>query len=372
MSVQLVIAQVLLMTLGLMAVAAASPELISDHASKAVLALLATFAVARMRPKTLLKLGPWVWALTLVLLLLVLAVGEGTVTSPGTRRWLSIGPIRFQPSELAKLGLVLQLASFFSRRGVQHKLISATAMIFASTGLIILEPDLGTSVLTFGLGIILMYAAGVRISNIGGLLLALTLPGIGLASAYLEKHSYIRDRWFGHQNRVSGESMAVGLDQIGMAHRDLSSGGLWGLGPDGPRYSYFAAHTDMIVATVGFSTGLLGVAMLLFAYWLIVSTALQVSQLATRIRPMTPEIHGASILATGSMFMIVGQAFVNLAVAAGIFPVTGVPLPLVSYGFSSMLTMSIALGVIHAAMREVRRHLPAQEDAPDVLAVPAD
>ncbi|MFB9994358.1 FtsW/RodA/SpoVE family cell cycle protein [Deinococcus oregonensis] len=372
MSVQLVIAQVLLMTLGLMAVAAASPELITDHASKAVFALLATFAVARMRPKTLLKLGPWAWGFTLVLLLLVLFVGVGTQTSPGTRRWLDFGPIRFQPSELAKLGLVLQLASFFSRRGVQNKLLSASFMILITTAMIILEPDLGTSVLTFGLGIILMYAAGVRITNIGGLLLALALPGIGVASAYLEKHSYIRDRWFGHQSRGNGESMTVGLDQIGMAHRDLSSGGLWGLGPDGPRYSYFAAHTDMIVATVGFSSGLLGVAMLLFAYWLIVSTALQVSQLATRIRPMTPEIHGASILATGSMFMIVGQAFVNLAVAAGIFPVTGVPLPLVSYGFSSMLTMSIALGVIHAAMREVRRHLPAEEDAPDVLAVPAD
>jgi len=372
MSVQLVIAQVLLMTLGLMAVAAASPELITDHASKAVIALLATFAVARMRPKTLLKLGPWAWGFTLVLLLLVLFIGVGTQTSPGTRRWLDFGPLRFQPSELAKLGLVLQLASFFSRRGVQNKLLSASFMIIVTTALIIFEPDLGTSVLTFGLGIILMYAAGVRIGNISGLLLALGLLAIPFLNYFLEKHPYIRERWFGHQSRGDGETLSVGLDQIGMAHRDLTSGGLWGLGPDGPRYSYFAAHTDMIVATVGFSSGLLGVAMLLFAYWLIVSTALQVSQLATRIRPMTPEMHGASILATGSMFMIVGQAFVNLAVAAGIFPVTGVPLPLVSYGFSSMLTMSIALGVIHAAMREVRRHLPAEDAATDVLAVPAD
>ena len=105
---------------------------------------------------------------------------------------------------------------------------------------------------------------------------------------------------------------------------------------------------------------------------LVVSTALHVSQLATRVRPMTPDIHGATILATGAMFMVVGQAFVNLAVAAGLFPVTGVPLPLVSYGFSSMLTMSLALGVIHSAMREVRRQLPAGEESPDVVAVPAD
>lgn len=367
MSLQLVIAQVLLLTLGLIGVATAAPEKILDHGSKALLALLVTFLVARLRPKAFLKVAPYLWGVTLVLLLLTLFIGQGTETSTGTKRWLEFGPVRFQPSELAKLGLVLQLASFFSRRGVQHKLISATLMIVVTTGLILLEPDLGTSVLTFGLGIILMYAAGVRITNISGFLLALGLIAIPFVGRYLETHSYILERFFGHVNR--GENLEVGLDQIGMAHRDLNFGGLWGQGPDGPRYQYFAAHTDMIVASVGFSTGLLGVAMLLFAYWLIVSTALQVSQLATRVRPMTPEIHGATILATGAMFMVVGQAFVNLAVAAGIFPVTGVPLPLVSYGFSSMLTMSLALGVIHSAMREVRSQLPAGEAAPDLMPV---
>ena len=159
-------------------------------------------------------------------------------------------------------------------------------------------------------------------------------------------------------------SREVGLDQIGKAHRDLSFGGIPGQGPDGLRYTYFGEHTDLIVASVGFTSGLLGVAMLLFAYWLIVITALDVAHLASRVRPMTPEIHGASILAIGAMFMIVGQAFVNLCVAAGLFPVTGVPLPLVSYGFSSMLTMSVALAVIHSAMREVRRQLSGLDEVP--------
>ena len=370
MSVQLVIAQVILLALGLLGVATASPERIVDHGSKALLALLVTFLAARLRPRAFLKVAPYYWIFTLVLLLLTLFIGQGTVTSPGTKRWLEFGPLQFQPSELAKLGLVLMLASFFSRRGVQNKLISATGMIVATTLLVLLEPDLGTSVLTFGLGIILMYAAGVRIANITGFLFALGLMALPLVDNYLKNHPYILARFFGHVNRH--ESPEIGLSQIGMAHRDLKFGGLWGRGPDGERYLYFAAHTDMIVASVGFSTGLLGVTMLLFAYWLIVSTALQVSQLATRVRPMTPEIHGATVLATGAMFMVVGQAFVNLAVAAGIFPVTGVPLPLVSYGFSSMLTMSLALGVIHSAMREVRRHLPVQTPAPDMVPLPAD
>ncbi|MEW6422437.1 MAG: FtsW/RodA/SpoVE family cell cycle protein [Deinococcota bacterium] len=370
MSLQLVLAQLLLLTLGLLGIATAAPDKILDHGGKALLALLVTFLAARLRPQAFLKIAPYFWGVTLLLLLLTLFIGQGTEISSGTKRWLAFGPVQFQPSELAKLGLVLQLASFFSRRGVQHKLISATGMIVVTTALVILEPDLGTSVLTFGLGIILMYAAGVRITNITGFVFALGLIAIPFLSRYLEKHSYILERFFGHVNR--GETPTIGLDQIGMAHRDLSFGGLWGQGPDAPRWSYFAAHTDMIVASVGFSTGLLGVAMLLFSYWLVVSTALQVSQLATRVRPMTPQIHGATILATGAMFMVVGQAFVNLAVAAGIFPVTGVPLPLVSYGFSSMLTMSLALGVIHSAMREVRRHLPAAEASPDMMPVAAD
>ncbi|MBB6015901.1 FtsW/RodA/SpoVE family cell cycle protein [Deinococcus radiopugnans] len=363
MSIQLIIAQVLLMVLGLLGVAAARPDLIVEHAWKTALALGITFLVARLRPKSFLKLGPPFWALTLVLLILVLFVGVGTEESSATKRWLDLGgPLRFQPSELAKLGLVMMLASFFSRRGVQNKLVSATLMILITTGLVFAEPDLGSSVLMFGLGIILMYAAGVRISNITGFLFALGLAALPLFSRYLEQHPYILARWQGHQAR--DEERAVGLDQIGFAHRDLTWGGWWGQGPDGRRYEYFAAHTDMVVASVGFTTGLLGVVTLLFCYWLIVSVALQTSQLAARIRPMTPEIHGASILATGTMFMIVGQALVNLAVAAGIFPVTGVPLPLVSFGFSSMLTMSVALGIIHSALREVRRNLPETDARP--------
>ncbi|MDV6375279.1 FtsW/RodA/SpoVE family cell cycle protein [Deinococcus arenicola] len=379
MSVQLIIAQMVLMVLGLLGIAAARPDLIAEHSWKTALALGITFVVARFRPRVFLKVGPAFWALTLVLLILVLFFGVGTEESSATKRWLDLGgPFRFQPSELAKLGLVMMLASFFSRRGVQNKLVSATVMIVVTTGLIFLEPDLGSSVLMFGLGIILMYAAGVRISNITGFLLALGLMALPLFSVYLEKNPYILARWQGHQSRDT--ERAIGLDQIGFAHRDLTWGGWWGQGPDGRRYEYFAAHTDMVVASVGFTTGLLGVLTLLFCYWLIVSVSLKTSQLAARIRPMTPEIHGASILATGAMFMIVGQAMVNLAVAAGVFPVTGVPLPLVSFGFSSMLTMSVALGIIHSALREVERNLPETEGRgaenkppePEVLGLSAD
>lgn len=371
MSIQLLLAQLLLMALGLIAVGTARPDLILDHGVKLLVGLGLTLFIARLRPATFLRWATPAWLVTLGLLLLVLVIGVGTAESSGTKRWLDFGgPFRFQPSELAKLALVLQLASFFSRRGVERKLISATGMILVTTILVILEPDMGTSVLTFGLGIVLMFAAGVRISNIAWFGLGLGLLAIPALNVYVQRNPYILERFRGHQER--GDTVSVGLDHIGLAHRDLTNGGLWGLGPDGPRYIYFAAHTDMIIATVGFSTGLLGVVMVFFAYWMIVNTALQVSQLAARIRPMTPEIHAASTMATGAMFMIVGQAMVNLAVAAGIFPVTGVPLPLVSYGFSSILTMSLALGIIHSAMREVRSQLPVENDPAALMAVASD
>jgi cell division protein FtsW len=358
MSLNLILAQIILLVLGLIGVATAEPNLVPDHGVKVVIALLVTFALSRLRPKAYLNMGTFIWVVTLVLLVLVLVVGVGTEVSPGTKRWLRFGGQQFQPSEFAKLGLILQLASFFARRGVQHKLLSATLMIGFSTILVLIEPDLGSTVLVFSLGLVLMYAAGVKLNNIGGLLLGIGLIALPFVSIFLERNPYILARILGHQQ--SGQAQ-VGLTQLGMAHRDLGYGGLWGQGPNGPRYDYFAAHTDMIIASVGFSTGLLGVTMVIFAYWLVVSAALQVAELASRVRPMNPQVHGASILATGAMFMVVGQAFVNLAVAAGIFPVTGVPLPLVSYGFSSMITMSVALALIHSALREVRRSLPEEK-----------
>ena len=370
MSANLILAQVLLLVLGTLAVATAQPESIPQQVIRAVIALALTFGLSRLRPRAFLKMATPFWLFTLGLLVLVLLIGVGTDTSPGTKRWLPIPGVQFQPSEFAKLGLVVMLASFFSRRGVYRKLISATLMIAVTTALVLIEPDLGTTVLIFSLGIVLMYAAGVRFTNITALLFAialLSLPGI---SVYLEKHQYIAQRFSGFltRNKPLETAPVVGLDQIGMAHRDLTYGGIWGQGLDAPRYQYFADHTDLAIASVGFSTGLLGVTMVIFAYWLVVSTALQVGQLAARVRPMTPELHGASIMATGAMYMIVGQAVVNLAVAAGIFPVTGVPLPLVSYGFSSMLSMSIALAIIHSSLREVKKALPAEEQTPELTA----
>ncbi|WP_027480845.1 FtsW/RodA/SpoVE family cell cycle protein [Deinococcus pimensis] len=379
MSTTLVIAQLLLLLLGLIGVATSRPDLVPDHASKVLVAILVTFVLSRLRPRAFLRMALPFFLLSLVLLVLVLFIGEGGNDSP-VKRWLDFGgPFRFQPSEFAKLALVLQLASFFSRRGTQKKLISATGMIFVTTALVLFEPDLGTTILTFTLGVVLIYSAGVRLTSVVAILFVATLGALPFASIYLEKHPYILERVKGHSEEKLDER-PQGSTQIDLAHRDMQRGGLYGQGPDGPRYRYSADHTDLVIASVAFSTGLLGVATVIFAYWLVVQSGLSVADLAGRIRPLTPELHGASIMATGAMFMIVSQAFVNLAVAVGLLPVTGVPLPLVSYGFSSLLAKSVAFAVMHSAIREVHRHAPkpvktptvVTDAAPEVLPNPAD
>lgn len=369
MSLNLVIAQCLLMVLGLVGVATAAPDKVPEHASKILIALVVTFLFSRLRPKAYLQLATPLWFLSLVLLVLVLFIGVGGEWGGG-RRWLDFGgPLRFQPSEFAKLSLVLQLASFFARRGPGKKLLSATLMLVFTTGLVALEPDVGSTLLIFGLGIAVIYAAGVRVSSIAAIFLFVGLLAMPVASNYLEKHSYILERWRGHQEDQAG-STQQGASQIDLAHRDMRDGGVYGQGPDGPKYYLPAGHTDMVIASVAFSTGLLGVATIIFAYWLVVQSGLSVAEWAARVRPLSPELHGASIMATGAMVMIVGQAFVNLAVAVGIFPVTGVPLPLVSYGFSSLLAKSIGFAVMHSALREVKRHMP--EKAREPIPAPAD
>ncbi|MFC6590743.1 FtsW/RodA/SpoVE family cell cycle protein [Deinococcus lacus] len=122
LSLNLVVAQVLLLIMGVIGVATAEPQLMPEHALRALIALAVTFAVAQLRPRAFLSLGLATWLSTLVMLVLVLFIGEGTETSQGTKRWLNLGFVEFQPSELAKLGLVLQLASFFRGAGFTRSL----------------------------------------------------------------------------------------------------------------------------------------------------------------------------------------------------------------------------------------------------------
>nr|WP_221276983.1 FtsW/RodA/SpoVE family cell cycle protein [Deinobacterium chartae] len=357
------IAQVLLAVLGLIGIATAEPDLVPRHFAFTVAAIALTFLASRLPVKFLLKLAPYFWSATLLLLVATLFLGEGGNDSP-VKRWLDLGFIRFQPSELAKLGLILMLGSFFARKGVQRKLLGAIFIIGSTTLLVLLEPDLGTSVLIFSLGLVMMFAAGVRFTSISAVVIFVVLAGMPFVSGYLERNPYIVERFTGHVRTVQGEDTRQNEGyQLFAARRAMTEGGLWGLGVDAPKYRVPAGHTDMIVASIAFATGLIGVVILLLAYWLVVHSGLSAAELVVAGRQLTPELHGASVMASGAMYMIVGQAFINLGVAAGIFPVTGIPLPMVSWGGTGQFATALAFALIHAALREVRREKGGRKPA---------
>lgn len=374
MNLNLVLAQLLLSVMGTLGVAVSAPDLIPKHILQTVLALAVTFFVARIRPTWLLKVAPFAWGMTLFLLLLTLIIGVGGNDS-AVRRWLDFGAIRFQPSEFAKLTLVLMLGNIVARKGIDTKLFGSSAIIGITSLLIVLEPDLGTTVLVFGSGIFMMYMAGVRISNITKLLTLVGLLTIPAAGIYLETHPYIKARYEAFiQGIFVQDSEAIKAHQsdegyqIEMARRAMGRGGAWGLGIDEPLPSVPADHTDMIIASIGFSVGFIGFLTVVLGFWLVVHSSIVAVELLLRRAPLTPELHGACVVAAGAMFMIVAQALTNLLVAVGIVPVTGVPLPMVSYGGSSQLAVGIAFGLLHSALRLVWYDRP-QNPALESLAV---
>lgn len=340
--------------MGLIGVAASAPELIPKHLLQTLIGIGVALFVARIRTSWFLKAAPFLWVVSLVLLVLTLIMGEGGNDS-AVKRWLDFGFIRFQPSEIAKLALIIQLGSAFARKGVGSKLWQSTAMIMVTTVLVLLEPDLGTTMLIFISGLVMMFAAGVRFTNISAILIGTVLVTLPFAGYYLETHPYILQRALGFQKGLQGNDtrQAEGY-QVHAAKRAMAQGGLWGLGVDARKPRVPADHTDMIISSIAFANGQLGVLMVVFAYVLVVYSGLQVTQYLSSGGPITPELHGASVMAAGATFMLAGQAFINLGVSAGVFPVTGVPLPMVSFGGSSQVAMGVAFGLMQAALRGVR------------------
>ncbi len=372
MSANLLLGQLLLVTMGILGVATAAPELIGRHLFQTLGGFFLTIMVGRfINPTKLIKLAPLIWFATLFLLILTLFIGK-TGNSSEVHRWLDFGGgIRFQPSEFAKLSLVLMLTYFFIRKGVDAKLFSPVAIIGITSFLVAIEPDLGTTLLIFSCGIFMMFMAGVRISNITKFLTLIFVLMIPLSGIYLQKHPYIAKRVQSYLQglapsdpqaikdpkddpKVIDEQLSDGLYQVEQAQKVISQGGLWGLGVDSRMPSVPADHTDMIVASINYSMGFIGFITLILGFWLVIHSSYITVELLLR-QNLSSELNGACAMASGAMFMIVAQAGVNLGVVIGWIPVTGVPLPMVSYGGSSQIAVGFAFGLIHSALRLIHR-----------------
>ena len=270
---------------------------------------------------------------TILLLIAVLIPGIG-VAIRGSRRWIDIGPIPFQPSEIAKI------ASFLSDRiGRIHKfsqgLLAPLVILGVVFGLIVLEPDFGTGGTIVAVSLMMLFAAGARSIHLLSLA-ALGVPGLvvmAIAAPYRARRFLaFLDPW--EDPLGSGFHIIQSLLALG-------SGGLFGVGLGRSRQKFLylpMQHTDFIFAIIGEELGFTGAAMVLIFYFLFAWRGL-------RIAIATSDAFG-KLLAVGITTMIVFQAIINIGVVSGVLPITGITLPLISSGGSSLVTTLAAIGVL--------------------------
>ncbi len=293
--------------------------------------LAARFDYHRLR-----YLAPPLVLVALVLCTAVLVLGPSI---NGARRWFIVGPASFQPSELAKLALCLFAATYLARRrpprtfGELMKPLGLLTAIFAA--LIVVEPDLGTTITLCGMMLAILLVAGVPVRLLvaaSGLAIAM-----GLLAIWIEP--YRRARVFSFLDPWS-DAEGAGF-QIVQATIGIGSGGVTGagLGEGVGKVSYLPeAHTDMIFAVIGEELGFVGATLVIAAFALLAITGFRI---ATRCKDPF-----GKLLAAGITALVCGQASINLAAALGIAPLTGIPLPFVSYGGSSLVVLLTGVGVL--------------------------
>ncbi len=304
------------------------------------LAFVALFIAAQLPPRLYVRWAPFVYLFGVVLLVLVLAVG---VTVKGSQRWLDIpGLVRFQPSELMKIAVPLAVAWFFHERPLPPSfkdVCVAFGIVAVPAGLIIMQPDLGTGILVAGAGLAVVVLAGLPWRYMVGAALALAAAAPGLWYALQD---YQRQRIL---TLFDPESDPLGAGwNIMQSTTAIGSGGVWGKGLLQGTQSHLdflpEAQTDFIIAVIAEELGLVGVVVLLVLYLLIITRGLflAISAESTFGRLLS----GALIL---TFFVYV---FVNIAMVSGLLPVVGVPLPLVSYGGTSAITLMAGFGLMMA------------------------
>ena len=302
----------------------------------AFIGLVLLLVVSRLDLERIRALAPTLVVTALILCLGVLAVGSRI---NGARRWIDVGPFVFQPSELAKLALVVWTASYLANRrppGTLKELGRPIGLLVLGFAVLVLvEPDLGTALtLLLVVGAILL-VSGTRLS----LLASAYALVFGLAAIAAWSSPYRRDRLLTFLDPWK-DPTGAGLQNV-QALISMGSGGIAGrgLGQCIECLHYLPeAHTDMMFAVVGEELGLVGVSLLVAAF-----CAFAYAGIRLAIACRDPF---AKRLAAGITALVCGQAAINMAAAIGVAPLTGIPLPFVSYGGSSLVVMLVGVGVL--------------------------
>lgn len=319
------------------------------HLINVFLGIGAFILAYKLDPKKLEKYSPLCYLGALLMLIMVLLPGIGIVAK-GARRWLGFGSFTFQPAEFAKALFVIFLAEFLAKTGDKIKNIKYFLKITGLTILLMIlieaEPDLGTALSIAGILIIMLYISG---ANIKYILSICALGVIGICVLLITGHSYRINRMKAFLNpwqdaQDTGYHVCQSLIAVG-------SGGVTGVGFGDSRQKFFylpEQHTDFIFAVISEELGFVGSFMIVMLFILILykgfKTASETNDSFLRL------------LAVGSASMIAFQAFMNIGVVIGIVPCTGIPLPFLSYGGSSLITTMFLMGLLFNVSKYCSRH----------------
>jgi cell division protein FtsW len=325
-----------------------SSEYLKRYLFSAGLGLVALGFFSRHGVAAAKRYTPLLLAASFVALLLVLMPGFG-VEANGARRWLGAGPLQIQPSELAKLALVLYAAGLIAAKPSRARSLKDVGPLICVAGvmalLIVAEPDLGTAIvisLTTGA---LLVVSGVDMRKLGMLAGGLVL--LVLIVALLEP--YRRARLTAFLNPWA-DAQGAGFQSV-QAMIAIGSGGPFGVGLGQSVQKLFylpEAHTDMILAVIGEELGFMGIMIVLSLYGMIAYAGLRAARLARDLY--------SKLLAAGITSVILIQATVNFFAVLGVLPLTGVPLPFISYGNSNLVVLLAGMGIlINVAQRPAAR-----------------
>jgi cell division protein FtsW len=302
----------------------------------ALIGVALMMVAARFDYRRLRVLAPTLVLTAIFLCLAVLVVGTRV---NGARRWIELGPATFQPSELAKLALAVWVAAYLSRRPPPRTLanlwrpIGLLLLVFCA--LVIAEPDLGTAIAIVVILAAVLLISGTPMPTLG--VGAGIVTALGLIAIWFEP--YRRARFFSFLDPWK-DAQGAGFQPV-QAMISLGSGGVFGvgLGQGVGKINYLPeAHTDMILAVIGEELGLVGVTAVIAAFAVFAYAGLRVA--------LACKDPFGKRLAAGLVALVCGQAVINLAAVLGLAPLTGIPLPFISYGGSSLVVALLSVGIL--------------------------
>ena len=327
----------LLLAYALIVLASSSPDRLGSQALNMVVALVVMRVAAQMPPQKLMYFALPIFMSGLVLLVAVALVGD---VSKGARRWLNVGFMRIQPSEIMKIAMPLMLAWYFQNHEAflrWREYLVATVILIVPVALIVRQPDLGTAILVFAAGAYVIFLAGLSWRVIAALAVA-AAAAAPLAWSLLRDYQRARILTL-----LDPESDPLGKGfHIIQSTIAIGSGGIfgkgWGQGTQAQLEFIPERHTDFVFAVLGEELGLIGISVLLVLYALLIGRGLMIAAQAPTLF--------SRLLAGAITLIFFTYAFVNMGMVSGILPVVGVPLPFISYGGTSLVTLFLGIGIL--------------------------